>query len=89
MYESTWSSIMDKLFQESAEREVKRAITADENANASYYKTLRRFIAGDLAVPQSRLDSAGLKEIDTLWIKLNNTNINLRRAYMKLYGAYL
>jgi len=80
---------MDRLFQESAEREVKRAITADENANASYYKTLRRFIAGDLAVPQCRLDSAGLKEIDTHWIKLNNTNINLRRAYMKLYGAYL
>jgi hypothetical protein len=80
---------MDKLFQESAEREVKRAIAADENANASYYKTLRRFVATDAAVPQPRLDSAGLKEIDTLWIKLNNTNINLRRAYMKLYGAYL
>jgi hypothetical protein len=80
---------MDKLFQKSAEREVKRAITADENANAIYYETLRRFIACDSPVPHARLDSAGLKEINATWIKLNIANINLRRAYMKLYGAYL
>ena len=80
---------MDKLLQESVEREVTRAITADENANACYYKTLRRFLNGDLAMPHARLDSAGLKEIDTSWIKLNNTNANLRRAYMKLYRTYL
>lgn len=80
---------MDKLFQESACREVTRAIAADEKANSRYYQTLRRFIAIDPAVAHVPLDSAGLKEINTLWIKLNNTNINLRRAYMKLYGAYL
>jgi hypothetical protein len=28
-----------------------------------------------------------LKEIDTAWLKLNDTNKRLRRAYMKLYGA--
>jgi hypothetical protein len=80
---------MNKQGQESAEREVNRAITADENANAHYYQTLRRFVSGDSATPEARLDSAGLKEIDTSWIKLNYTNKNLRRAYMKLYGAYL
>ncbi len=80
---------MNKQVQESAEREVTRAITADENANADYYQTLRRFISGESALPESRLDSAGLKDIDTSWIKLNSTNKNLRRAYMKLYGSYL
>ena len=80
---------MNKQFQESAEREVKRAITADENANACYYQTLRRFLTADPALPHPRLDSDGLKEINTTWIKLNSTNINLRRAYMKLYGSYL
>ncbi len=80
---------MDKLFQESARREVTRAIAADEKANFRYYLTLKRFIAIDPDVDHVPLDSAGLKEINTLWIKLNNTNVNLRRAYMKLYGAYL
>lgn len=80
---------MNKPAQESAQREVNRAITADENANAHYYQTLRRFVSGSSAVPEARLDSAGLKEISTSWIKLNDTNKILRRAYMKLYGAYL
>ena len=80
---------MNKQVQEAADRETNKAITADEKANALYYRTLRRFISGESSEPGARLDSAGLKEIDTAWLKLNGTNKNLRRAYMKLYGAYL
>ena len=80
---------MDERFREAAGREVNKAITADEYANGRYYQTLRRFVAGDSVKPEARLDSAGLKEIDAAWIKLNDTNKNHRRAYMKLYGAYL
>jgi hypothetical protein len=80
---------MNKRAQESAEREVNRAISADEHANARYYQTLRRFIPDRSSLPEARLDSAGLKLIDSSWIKLNDTNKNLRKAYMKLYDAYL
>jgi hypothetical protein len=81
--------MMNKQFQETVEREVSKAITADEHANAQYYQTLRRFVPVNLAKPEARLDSDGLKQIDAAWIKLFDTNKNLRRAYMKLYGAYL
>jgi hypothetical protein len=80
---------MNKQIQEAAEREVIKAITADEHANANYYQTLRLFVPADSVKPEVKLDSAGLKTIDIAWIKLNDTNKNLRRAYMKLYGAYL
>jgi hypothetical protein len=74
--------------QQMAEREMVRAITADEHANAQYYQTLRRFVPGISIKPQARLDSSGLKEIDTAWIKLNDTGKKLRKAYMKLYDSY-
>ena len=80
---------MDKQVRESAEREIDKAISADEKANDGYYQTLRRFIPGEAPEPKARLDSAGLKEIDTAWLKLNSTNKNLRKAYMKLYTSYL
>ncbi len=80
---------MDNQVRESAEREIDKAIVADEKANDGYYQTLRRFIPGDSPEPEARLDSAGLKEIDTAWLKLNGTNKTLRRAYMKLYSSYL
>jgi hypothetical protein len=76
-------------FQEASDMEINRAITADEQANAHYYQVLRRFVSGKSNKPEARLDSAGLKEIDTAWIVLNSTSKNLRRAYMKLYCAYL
>ena len=62
---------------------------ADEHANAHYYQTLRRFLPGGSAEPEARLDSSGLKEIDTAWIRLNDTNKKLRKAYMKLYNTYI
>ena len=87
---------MNVLVQESADREINKAIVADEQANAHYYQILRRFIssksviAGEkLRQPEARLDAGGLKEIDTAWLKLNDTEKKLRSAYMKLYVAYL
>jgi hypothetical protein len=80
---------MNKQFQEAAEREIDRAITADEHANAHYYQVLRRFVPGKADKPEARLDSTGLKAIDNAWSELNGTNKNLRKAYMKLYGASL
>jgi hypothetical protein len=80
---------MNSQVRETAEMETNRAITADEKANALYYQTLRRFISGVSAKTQARLDSAGLKEIDAAWLKLYDTNKNLRRAYMKIYCADL
>lgn len=80
---------MNQQFQAAAEREVNKAITADEYANERYYQTLRRFVPGNAVKAEARLDSAGLKEIDAAWVKLNGTNKDLRRAYMKLYGACL
>jgi hypothetical protein len=79
----------NRQIREAAEREINKAITEDEKANALYYQTLRRFIPGESSKPEVRLDSAGLKEIDSAWLKLNDTGKHLRRAYMKLYGAYL
>jgi len=87
---------MNNLVQEAADREINRAIAADEHANAHYYQILRRFISSNSAIPgeklrqpEARLDAGGLKEIDAAWLKLQNTGKNLRRTYMKLYVAYL
>ena len=87
---------MYNLVQEAADRELYRAISADEQANTHYYQILRRFISSKssfpeekLRQPDARLDAGGLKEIDTAWIKLNDTEKKLRSAYMKLYIAYL
>lgn len=87
---------MNNLVQEAADREINRAIVADEQANAHYYQILRRFtssksvIAGEKShQPEAKLNAGGLKEIDTAWLLLQTTSKNLRRAYMKLYTAYL
>ena len=87
---------MNKFLQEVADRELNRAISADEQANSNYYRILRRFTSREsplpeekLRQPDARLDSVGLKEIDTAWVKLNNTEKKLRSAYMKLYAASL
>ena len=87
---------MNNLVQESAGREISRAIGADEQANANYYRTLRRFISSKSAFPEeqphqpdARLDAHGLKEIEKAWLLLEITGKKLRRAYMKLYTASL
>jgi len=80
---------MQRPIKEGFEKEIVRAITADEQANAYYYHTLRRFISGDQAESEATLDYGGLKAIDAAWVKLNYTNRLLRRAYMKLYSANL
>jgi hypothetical protein len=80
---------LNKQIQQMAEREVATAISADEQANAHYYQVLRRFVPDGSDRLQARLDSSGLKEIDTAWLKLNDTGKKLRRAYMKLYGSYI
>ena len=87
---------MDKVVQEAADKELKKAISADEEANNHYYQILRRFITSKPSFPEEklkqpdvRLDAGGLKEIDVAWLKLQNTNKNLRKAYMKLYVASL
>jgi hypothetical protein len=87
---------MNKLVQEAADRELNRAISADEQANTHYYQILRRFITTKSAFPEeklrqpeARLDAGGLKEIDTAWLKLQDTEKKLRSAFMKLYVAYL
>jgi hypothetical protein len=87
---------MNGLVQEAADREINRAIVADEQANAYYYHILRRFISSKSVIagekmckPDAILDASGLKEIDNAWLLLQTTGKNLRRAYMKLYVAYL
>ena len=87
---------MNKLVQEAAERELNRAILADEQANSHYYQILRRFIPAKLATseektcqPDAKLDAGGLKLIDAAWLTLQYTEKKLRNAYMKLYAAYL
>jgi len=87
---------MNELVQEAADREINRAIVAAEQANAHYYQILRRFISSKLVIageklrqPDAILDAGGLKEIDTAWLLLQTTGKNLRRAYMKLYAAYI
>ena len=87
---------MNNLVQEAADRELNRAIIADEQANARYFQILRRFISRKsafssekLCQPEARLDAGGLKEIDAAWLKLQDTGKKLRRAFMKLYVAYL
>jgi hypothetical protein len=87
---------MPNLVQEAADRELGRAISADEQANTRYHQILRRFIsgksfspAGKLRQPEARLDAGALKEISSAWQILNSTEKKLRNAYMKLYAAYL
>ncbi len=87
---------MNKLVQEAADRELNRAISADEQANTHYYQILRRFVSSKSSLPKeilrqpdARLDAGGLKEIDTAWTKLNDTEKKLRSAYMKLYVTSL
>ena len=87
---------MNKLVQEAADRELNRTISADEQANTLYYQILRRFISSKTSFPEeklrqpdARLDAGGLKEIDVAWLKLQNTEKNLRKAFMKLYVASL
>jgi hypothetical protein len=87
---------MNKLVQAAADRELNRAISADEQANTQYHQILRRFISSKSSLPEekprqpdARLDAGGLKEIDMAWIKLNDTEKQLRSAYMKLYVANL
>ena len=87
---------MNKTVQETADRELNRAISADEQANTHYYQILRRFISSKTSFPEEKLhqpkvilNAGALKEIDAAWVKLNNTEKKLRNAYMKLYVAYL
>ncbi len=87
---------MNKQVQEAADRELNRAILADEQANTHYYQVLRRFTSSKSALPEEELrppeailNAGALKEIDTAWLKSNNTENRLRNAYMKLYVAYL
>ena len=87
---------MNNRVQETADREINRAIIADEQANAHYYKILRRFISGNSSItseevcqPEAKLNADGLKEIDKAWRLLQITAKNIRRAYMKLYKSSL
>jgi hypothetical protein len=87
---------MNVLLQVIADRELKRAISAGEQASIDYYGILRRFISTKPSSlkekkhhPGARLDADGLKEIDTAWNKLDGTEKKLRNAYMKLYAANL
>ncbi|MGD1119178.1 MAG: hypothetical protein ABR886_06780 [Dehalococcoidales bacterium] len=85
---------MNELVQKAADRELNRAISADEQATTRYYRILRRFISSKSSFPEeklgqpgARLDARGLKEIDVAWLKLQDTEKKLRSAYMKLYVA--
>jgi len=85
---------MNRLLQEAADKELNRAISADEQANTRYCQILRRFISTKTALPgeelrhpDARLDAGGLKEISAAWITLTYTEKQLRNAYMKLYTA--
>ena len=86
---------MPNLVQEAADRELSRAISADEQANTHYHQILRRFTSGKSPSeikprqPEARLDAGALKEISSAWEILNNTEKKLRNAYMKLYAASL
>ena len=86
---------MPNLVQEAADRELGRAISADEQANTHYHQILRRFTSGKSPSeikprqPEARLDAGALKEISSAWEILNSTEKKLRNAYMKLYAAYL
>ncbi len=87
---------MNKLVQVSNGRDIIRAIGADEQANTNYYQVLRRFISNKstfpedkLCQPDDRLNDIGLNGIDIAWLKLQNTEKNLRKTCMKLYVASL
>ena len=87
---------MPNLVQEAADRELSRAISADEQANTQYCQILRRFTSGKSSLPEGKLrqpeailDAGALKEISSAWEILNSTEKKLRNAYMKLYAAYL
>jgi len=69
------------------------ALLTDEQANPHYYQIIRRFISRKLAFPEeklrqpdARLDAGGLKEIDLAWLKPQNTEKNLRKAYSNIYS---
>ncbi|MBA7522427.1 hypothetical protein ES705_14546 [subsurface metagenome] len=85
---------MKQSNQETADRALNRAISADEQANTCYYQILKRFITTKSAFPEeqlrqpdARLDAGGLKEISATWAKLQDTQKKLRTAYMNLYVA--
>jgi hypothetical protein len=87
---------INRLLQVIADRELGRAISAGEQARTHYYGILRQFISSKPDSPKeircqtgNRLDAGGLKEIDTAWNNLDDTEKKLRNAYMKLYAAYL
>ena len=80
---------MNQPGQEAVRQEIIRAITADEQANNYYYQVIKRFVSREVDNSETRFASFGLKEIDAAWLKLNDTNKKLRRAYMKLYCACL
>ena len=87
---------MNNLVQEAADREIYRAISANEQANTHYYQILRRFISSKSGFPEehryqpdARLDAGGLKEINKAWLLLETTGKKLRRSYMNLYAASL
>ena len=86
---------MPNPVQEAADRELGRAISAEEQANTHYHQILRRFISDKPSSeikprqPEARLDAGALKEISSAWEILNSTEKKLRNAYMKLYAAYL
>jgi hypothetical protein len=87
---------MKRLVQETADRELNKAISADEQANTHYYQILRRFTSSETSFPEVKLhhpeavlDANALKDIGAAWLKLNNTEKKLRSAYMKLYVANL
>ncbi|MFC1915816.1 hypothetical protein ACFLW4_03895 [Chloroflexota bacterium] len=87
---------MKKLSRETADREMNRALEAYEHANDLYYQILRRYISSKSAIPgeklrrpDAELDATGLKEIDTAWLKVQETGKQLRKAYMTVYEAHL
>lgn len=80
---------MAKVVQIFIEKEINRAIIADEQANANYYEAIRRFISANSTSRDVKMDSPSLKEIDATWLTKESTGKNLRRAYMKLCGSHL
>ena len=80
---------MTKAVQETVEKEINKAIIADEQVNAHYYETIRRFISTKSTTSDAKIDAASLKEMDVAWLTIESTGKNLRRAYMKLYGTHL
>jgi len=80
---------MNESIRQAAAKEIERAITADEIANTCYYRIIRQFTSERSTGSETNPPSAGLKEIDTAWLRLNRTARDLRKAYMKLYTSFL